>query len=89
MLVAVSGGVDSMVLLHGLHTLMQQHGGRLVVAHFDHRLRGAASEGDARFVKQAARRLGLECVVEKGDVRSLARARGWSVEMAARELRHE
>jgi tRNA(Ile)-lysidine synthase len=85
-LVAVSGGVDSMVLLHALAA---GQGGRLVVAHFNHQLRGAASEGDARFVERAARRLGLECVVEAGDVRGLARARGWSVEMAARELRHE
>ncbi len=87
-LVAVSGGVDSMVLLRVLHALAPAHGWRLVVAHFNHRLRGVASEGDARFVARAARRLGLECAVESGDVRGLARERGWSVEMAARELRH-
>lgn len=87
-LVAVSGGVDSMVLLRVLHVLAPAQGWRLVVAHFNHRLRGAASEGDARFVARAARRLGLECVVESGEVRALAKARGWSVEMAARELRH-
>jgi len=88
-LVAVSGGVDSMVLLRVLHTLAAERGGRLVVAHFNHRLRGAASDGDARFVARVARGLGLECVVESGDVKALAEARGWSVEMAARELRHE
>ncbi|MBI5800738.1 MAG: tRNA lysidine(34) synthetase TilS [Verrucomicrobia bacterium] len=88
-LVAVSGGVDSMVLLRVLHTLAKKHGWRLAVAHFNHRLRGAASEGDARFVARVARRLGLECVLESGDVRGLASERGWSVEMAARELRHE
>lgn len=88
-LVAVSGGVDSMVLLHALHALAAGQGGRLVVAHFNHRLRGAASDADARFVRRSAARLGLECVVEAGDVRGLARARGWSIEMAARELRHE
>lgn len=87
-LVAVSGGVDSLVLLRVLQSLAPHHGWRLVVAHFNHRLRGAASAGDARFVMQAARRLGLECVVESGDVRGLAVERGWSVEMAARELRH-
>lgn len=87
-LVAVSGGVDSMVLLRVLHELAARHEWRLVVAHFNHKLRGAASEGDARFVGRAARRLGLECVVESGEVRSLASERGWSVEMAARELRH-
>ncbi|NBV23709.1 MAG: tRNA lysidine(34) synthetase TilS [Proteobacteria bacterium] len=88
-LVAVSGGVDSMVLLHVLHSLAAEQGRGLVVAHFDHGLRGAASTGDARFVERAARRLGLECVVERGAVQALARERGWSVEMAARELRHE
>lgn len=88
-LVAVSGGADSMVLVRVLHALAAGQGWSLVVAHFNHRLRGAASDADARFVRQAARRLGLECVVESGDVRGLARARGWSVEMAARELRHE
>lgn len=88
-LVAVSGGVDSMVLLRVLHVLAPPRGWRLVVAHFNHRLRGAASEGDARLVARTARRLGLECVVERGDVRGLAREHGWSVEMAARELRHE
>jgi tRNA(Ile)-lysidine synthase len=88
-LVAVSGGVDSMVLLRVLHALAPAQGWRLAVAHFNHRLRGAASEGDARLVRRIARQLGLECVVEEGDVRALARARGWSVEMAARELRHE
>lgn len=89
MLVAVSGGVDSMVLLHVLHSLAGRLGARLAVAHFDHGLRGAASTADARFVQRTAQRLGLECVVERGAVRSLARERGWSIEMAARELRHD
>lgn len=78
-----------MVLLRTLHALAPKHGWRLAVAHFNHRLRGAASDGDARFVERAAQRLGLECVVESGEVRALAKMRGWSVEMAARELRHE
>ena len=88
LLVAVSGGVDSMVLLHALHAEAQARGTRLVVAHFNHQLRGAASAADARFVARTARRLGCECVVGCGDVRGLARARGWSIEMAARQLRH-
>jgi len=88
-LVAVSGGVDSMVLLQVLHALAPTRGWRLVVAHFNHRLRGASSGRDAEFVQRVARRLGLECVVEAGEVRACARERGWSIEMAARELRHE
>lgn len=88
-LVGVSGGVDSMVLLHVLHGLAPRHRWRLVVAHFNHRLRGVASGADERFVRRAAERLGLECVTERGAVRRLSRDRGVSVEMAARELRHE
>lgn len=88
-LVAVSGGLDSMVLLHALHALAPARGWRLVVAHFNHRLRAAHSSRDASFVIRSARSLGLECVMEAGDVRSEAAARGWSVEMAARKLRHE
>ncbi len=87
-LVAVSGGVDSMVLLRVLHALAPERGWRLVVAHFNHQLRGKASAADARFVQRTAEKLGLECVVKAGDVRGLASERGWSVEMAARELRH-
>lgn len=87
-LVAVSGGVDSMVLLRVLDALAPERGWRLVVAHFNHQLRGRASDADARLVKRAAEKLGLECLLEAGDVRSLASERGWSVEMAARELRH-
>lgn len=88
-LVAVSGGVDSMVLLRVLHALAAGLSVRLVVGHFNHKLRGTYSEGDARFVERTARQLGLKCVVESGDVRGLAHKRGCSVEMAARELRHE
>lgn len=88
-LVAVSGGVDSMGLLHVLHTLAPERGWRLVVAHYNHQLRGAASAADARFVQRAARGLGLKCVVERGAVRALARDQRCSVEMAARALRHE
>lgn len=88
-LVAVSGGVDSMVLLHALHGLAPKRGWRLVVAHFNHRLRGASSGRDAQLVGRTARRLGLECVSEAGDVRTHARRQGCSIEMAARELRHE
>lgn len=87
-LVAVSGGVDSMVLLHLLHTLSARHRWRLVVAHFNHQLRGAESDADAAFVRVVAGGLGLKCVVGRGDVRRAAgRGRG-SIEMAAREFRH-
>ncbi len=87
-LVAVSGGLDSMVLLLVLHRLARVHGWKLVVAHFNHRLRGRSSDADERLVKAAAKRLKLPCVVEGGDVRAFAKAHAVSLEMAARRLRH-
>ena len=88
-LVAVSGGVDSMVLLRVLHGLAREHKWRLTVAHFNHRLRGRSSDADERLVRRTAERLGLPVVVEAANVRELARAQGLSLEMAARKLRHD
>lgn len=86
--VAVSGGCDSMVLLDLLAGLARRTGWRLTIAHFNHRLRGRASDADERFVREAARRRGLPCVTGQGAVRAHARGQGVSLEMAARELRH-
>jgi tRNA(Ile)-lysidine synthase len=87
-LVAVSGGADSMALLHLLHALSADQGWKLSVAHFNHQLRGRASATDQRFVERAARALRLPCHSGRGPVRAVARASGQSLEMAARELRH-
>jgi tRNA(Ile)-lysidine synthase len=87
-LVAVSGGLDSVVLLHLLQALAPRYGWRLVVAHFNHRLRRGAADADERFVRRLAATMKLRCVVGRMDVRAHAQARGLSVEMAARELRH-
>ena len=59
-LVAVSGGIDSVALLRGLVQLKTGGVGRLVVGHFNHRLRGEESDGDARFVARLAEEQGLE-----------------------------
>lgn len=87
-LVAVSGGLDSMALLHLLHTLSATNQWRLCVAHFNHRLRGRSSDADERLVRRTALRLGLNCVCAAGDVKGHATKTGVSIEMAARELRH-
>ena len=87
-LVAVSGGVDSMVLLHIMHALAKRHKWRLTVAHFNHRLRGRSSDADERLVKRTAEKLGLAFVTGSGAVRRHAKCRKLSLEMAARELRH-
>ena len=88
-LVGVSGGADSVALLHLLKAAQRALGLRLVVAHLDHRLRGAAAAADARFVAGLARRLRLPFACERHDVAALAAARGWSLEQAAREARLE
>ena len=88
-LVAVSGGLDSMVLLDVLDQLRRQQGWRLAVVHFNHRLRGRASDADERWVRREAARRGLPFVSERADVAAYAQRAGCSVEMAARRLRHE
>ncbi len=88
-LVAVSGGVDSMVLLRVLHELAPRHGWQLTAAHLNHQLRGRSSAADERLVRRTVQRLKVPLVVGRAGVREFARARRLSLEMAARELRHD
>jgi tRNA(Ile)-lysidine synthase len=63
LLVAVSGGPDSLALLHVLAELARTQRLSLVVAHLDHGVRGARGAADARFVARRARTLGLPCAM--------------------------
>jgi tRNA(Ile)-lysidine synthase len=85
LLVAVSGGRDSSVLLHALSAAGFK---KLVVCHLNHHLRGRASAADARFVRAQAEKLGLECEIGEADVNALAASEGRSIETAAREARY-
>ncbi len=87
-LVAVSGGADSVALAYALHHLESRFRLRLTIAHLNHGIRGGAADADAHFVRELAWRLGLPCVVEKTDVPRLAREQSISLEMAAREARY-
>ncbi|MBX3734354.1 MAG: tRNA lysidine(34) synthetase TilS [Verrucomicrobiae bacterium] len=87
-LVAVSGGADSMMLLHLLHTLAGPLRLELAVAHAHHQLRGSDADLDARLVRMTARALGLRCVMARLPVREARGLTGESLEMAARRLRH-
>lgn len=87
--VGVSGGRDSVVLLHLLDSLARVHRWSLVVAHFNHRLRGVASTADERFVRQISRELDWPVEVGTAGVRAHCRQKGVSIEMGARELRHQ
>jgi len=84
-IVGVSGGADSVALLHILHRL----GYSVIAAHLNHCIRGAEADADEQFVKDLCAKLGVECVAAKNDVPALAREKGISLEMAAREARHE
>jgi tRNA(Ile)-lysidine synthase len=88
-LVAVSGGVDSMVLLHLIHLFSAAQRWKLMVAHFNHCLRGKVSDADAVFVGKAAASRKLPFVSKSADVKKFATDSGLSIEMAARKLRHE
>jgi len=88
-LVAVSGGVDSMVLLQALDALAKKHFWKITVAHFNHRLRGRASAADAELVRQTAGRRRLQFVGGGADVKRHAAQSKISLEMAGRKLRHE
>jgi tRNA(Ile)-lysidine synthase len=86
--VAVSGGADSVALLHLLDNLRAQLGIILLVVHFDHSLRGDESNADAAFVAELARSRSLEFVLAREDVAAAARQQGWNIEDAARRLRY-
>lgn len=85
--VAVSGGPDSLCLLHVLSALRGEYGVALHVAHLNHRLRPEA-DADARFVADLAESWGLPCTVGVADVRALAAAERRSLEEAARLARY-
>ncbi len=90
LVVAVSGGPDSLALLHALLSL--EAGGRtgLHVAHLNHNFRGEEAEEDARFVGDVARGLGLPATVEWADPIAYQKERGISsFEEAAREVRYD
>jgi tRNA(Ile)-lysidine synthase len=88
-LVAVSGGLDSMTLLHALKKLSAKNRWQLVAAHFNHRLRGRASDADDQLVRKTAAAMKLRIVAESADVKAFAATSKLSLEMAARKLRHE
>ena len=76
-----------MILLRVLNLLAKKSGWKISVAHFNHWLRGRASDADENLVRNAAAKLKLSIVVEGADVKEFARKSKLSLEMAARKLR--
>ena len=86
--VAVSGGADSMALLLALFQLRSVYNMTLIVAHVNHQLRGEEAEQDALFVEHQAARLGLPFHQTCVEVKALQRSSRISVQQAARQLRY-
>lgn len=87
--VAVSGGPDSVCLLSVLHALAKDLDLTLHVAHLDHQFRGAESAAEARFVEGLAKDLGIDATGESRDVPSYCAERGLSTQAGAREVRYK
>lgn len=86
---AVSGGKDSMALLHFLGTLAEEWGFTLSAAHFNHNLRGEESAGDEAFVRAYCDSHNIPLSVGQGDVAGFSAEKGLSLEEAARVLRYQ
>ncbi len=84
--VAVSGGADSVALFLGLHELSSEYGLDLIIAHFHHRLRGEEADADADFVERLAKLLSLPCLVGYAPRETDPHATG--IEARAREQRY-
>ena len=87
-LVAVSGGADSVALLHLLLAIRRRFSGALHVGHLDHALR-EGSRDDAAFVRGLAERWRLPVTIERQDVGAICRQQGTSVEKGARRVRYD
>lgn len=87
-IVGVSGGADSLSLLHALHALAPELDLQLHVAHLDHQLRGGEAQADADFVRDIAQRWDLPFTIASRDVKGQARDNRLSLEEAARQVRY-
>ena len=88
-LVGLSGGADSVALLHIMKRLSSECGFKVYAAHINHGLRGSEAEHDADFSKRLCDLLGIEFFLKKADVRALAKEWGISEEMAGRRVRYD
>lgn len=85
-LVGVSGGRDSVALLHSLTQRSYKH---LIICHLNHQLRGRSSDADTRFVERLAAKYDLDLELHSTNVRALAAKQKISIETAARDARYK
>ena len=88
-LVALSGGADSVAMLYRLRDEAASRGISICAAHYEHGLRGQASLDDADFVQKLCDELRVPLVIDHGDVRAIAQKLGQGIEQAARTARYE
>ena len=88
-LLAISGGADSVAMLRAMLALRTAGEGRLVAAHLNHRLRGEQSQADETFVSELCRRLKIPCEVGRIEIDALASRQREGLEEAARNARYE
>ena len=89
LLCAVSGGLDSVCLLHFVLHWGRERGCRVEAAHFHHGLRGESADRDQAFVEALCKAWEVPLTLGRGDTRAYGKARGLSVEEAARALRYD
>ena len=87
--VAISGGADSVALLHALNSVKDELEINLNAAHLNHLIRGQEADADALFVKSFCEKLGIHLFYDSRDVPEYAKQEGKSLELAAREVRYE
>ena len=88
LVVAVSGGADSVCLLHILTQRRAELDIELHIAHLNHQLRDVESDSDAKYVSDLAHKLGIPATIERLDVAAYHDQKGGSLEEAAREIRY-
>ena len=88
-IVGLSGGADSVALLHVLCGMKEECQWELTAVHIHHGLRGTEADGDAAFAEKFCEKLGIPCVVKRFDVKAEAAARKLGEEEAGRILRYE
>lgn len=88
-IVALSGGADSMALLNALYMLRGEYGIVLEACHVNHGIRGASADSDEAFVVSECEKLGIKLHLLHADVPSLAKQRGLGLEECGRQVRYE
>ena len=86
--IGVSGGPDSICLLHLLYSIKKELGFEIVVAHINHQIRKVA-DSETEYVKEFCKNLGIECFVKKENITELAKKQKKGTEEAGRQVRYD